>query len=184
MEDELSIQVRHVVTGRDASGKSVVVSDEATPGIEVGAIPGSQFHMVWGTDDGRATVGTEPPEPKIFPFFPGTGGTRFLLLRWAPESSSPEPVGTPEDLGAEAEEKLPGLMGVFEPDNPGMHTTDSIDYGLCVEGEMWLELDDGQEVHLTPGTCVVQRGTRHAWHNRSDKPALMMYVLVGADRQA
>ena len=61
MEDELSIQVRHVVTGRDASGKSVVVSDEATPGIEVGAIPGSQFHMVWGTDECRATVGTDPP---------------------------------------------------------------------------------------------------------------------------
>jgi hypothetical protein len=46
---------------------------------------------------------------------------------------------------------------------------------------MWLELDDGHQVHLTPGTCVVQRGTRHAWHNRSDKPAFMMYVLIGAD---
>jgi quercetin dioxygenase-like cupin family protein len=178
----MSIQVRRIVTGRDSSGKSVVVSDEPTPPIELGAAPGLQFYMVWGTEDGTATVGTEQPDATIFPFFPGPGGTRFLLLRWAPESSTPEPVGSAEQLGAEAEQKLPGLMGVFEPDQPGMHTTDSVDYGLCVEGEMWLELDDGEEVHLTPGTCVVQRGTRHAWHNRSGEPALMMFVVVGAER--
>jgi quercetin dioxygenase-like cupin family protein len=73
---------------------------------------------------------------------------------------------------------------VFEPDNPGMHTTDSVDYGICLEGEMHLELDNGQEIRLTPGACVVQQGTRHAWHNRSDKPALMCYVLIGADRDS
>jgi mannose-6-phosphate isomerase-like protein (cupin superfamily) len=178
----MSVQVRQVITGRDANGRSVVVSDEATPAIEVGALPGAQFYMVWGTQDGTATVGTKAQDAELFPFFPGPGGTRFLLLRFAPESSAPQPVGSPDDLSAEVEDKLPGLIGAFEPDNPGMHTTDTIDYGLCVEGEMWLELDDGQDVHLTPGTCVVQRGTRHAWHNRSDEPALMVYVIVGADR--
>jgi mannose-6-phosphate isomerase-like protein (cupin superfamily) len=180
----MSVQVRQVVTGRDANGRSVVVSDEPTPAIEVAAIPGSQFHLVWGTEDATPTVGMKPQEAKVLPFFPGPGGTRFLLLRVAPESSVPEPVGSPDDPFAEVESKLPGLVGAFEPDNPGMHTTDTIDYGLCVEGEMWLELDDGQEVRLTPGTCVVQRGTRHAWHNRSDKPALMAYVLVGAERES
>jgi quercetin dioxygenase-like cupin family protein len=181
----VSMQLRRVVTGRDADGTSVVVVDEPVPPIEVGAVPGSSFHLVWGTDDGAATVGRapqEPREPTLFPFFPGPGGTRFLFVRFPPESSAPEPVGTPEDLGAEAERELPGLMGAFEPDHPGMHTTDSVDYGLCVEGEMWLELDDGREVHLTPGTCVVQRGTRHAWHNRGTVPALMAYVIVGAER--
>ena len=49
---------------------------------------------------------------------------------------------------------------------------------------MYLELDDGKAVHLTPGTCVVQRGTRHAWHNRGDRPALMMFVLIGANRNS
>ncbi|WP_091515318.1 cupin domain-containing protein [Amycolatopsis sacchari] len=88
----------------------------------------------------------------------------------------------PHQLAAEAEERLPGLMGVFEPDSPGMHTTDTVDYGICLEGELHLELDNGKEVKLTPGACVVQQGTRHAWHNRSDKPALMCYVLVGAER--
>ena len=78
----------------------------------------------------------------------------------------------------------PGQIRSEPTAHPGMHTTDSIDYGLCVEGEMYLELDGGKEVHLTPGTCVVQRGTRHAWHNRSDKAALMMHVLVGATRDS
>ncbi|WP_448642343.1 cupin domain-containing protein [Geodermatophilus sp. URMC 63] len=180
----MSVQVRQVITGHDVNGKSVVVSDEATPAIEVGAIPGAQFYLVWGTEDGGATVGTRAQGAQVLPFFPGSGGTRFVLLRFAPDSSAPHSIASPEDLSAELEDKLPGLFGAFEPDNPGMHTTDTIDYGLCVEGEMWLELDDGQEVHLTPGTCVVQRGTRHAWHNRSDKPALMVYVIVGAARES
>jgi quercetin dioxygenase-like cupin family protein len=93
-------------------------------------------------------------------------------------------VGDPGRLALEIEERLPGMVSAFEPDHPGMHTTDSIDYGLCLEGEMDLELDDGKTVHLTPGTYVVRRGTRHAWHNRGSKPALMMYVLVGANRDA
>ncbi|MGR7027016.1 cupin domain-containing protein [Geodermatophilus sp. URMC 62] len=180
----MSVQVRQVITGHDANGKSVVVSDGATPAIEVGAIPGAQFYLVWGTEDGGTTVGTRAQGAQVLPFFPGSGGTRFVLLRFAPDSSAPQSIASPDDLSAELEDKLPGLVGAFEPDNPGMHTTDTIDYGLCVEGEMWLELDDGHEVHLTPGTCVVQRGTRHAWHNRSDEPALMAYVIVGADRES
>jgi mannose-6-phosphate isomerase-like protein (cupin superfamily) len=180
----MSIEVRHVVTGRDAHGKSVIVSDEKTSPITVDAIRGSEFYMVWGTDDGIHTLGSQAEEPKVFPFFPGPGGTRFLLIRFPPQSSTAAPAGDPGRLALMIEDKLPGMVSAFEPDHPGMHTTDSIDYGLCVEGEMYLELDDGRTVHLTPGTCVVQRGTRHAWHNRGSKPALMMYVLVGANRDA
>jgi hypothetical protein len=180
----MSIEPRLIVTGRDADGRSVFVADEPGDPISVGAVPGSEFHMLWGTEDGGATVGAEPAEPKLWPFFPGAGGTRVLFLRWAPESAAPTEVGDPDALAAEAAEKLPGLMDVFEPDAPGMHTTDSIDYGICLEGELYLELDDGEEVRLTPGACVVQRGTRHAWHNRSDRPALMCYVLIGAERSS
>jgi quercetin dioxygenase-like cupin family protein len=59
-----------------------------------------------------------------------------------------------------------------------------VDYGTCLEGAVHLELDSGQEIRLTPGAWVVQQGTRHAWHNRCDKPALMCYVLIGADRDS
>lgn len=180
----MAIQPRLVVTGREADGTSVFVADRAGDPITVGAIPGSEFYMLWGTEDGTATVGTGSRRPTLWPFFPGTGGTRAVFLRWAPASSVPEELGDPGELAAEAEEKLPGLMEKFEPDNPGMHTTDTVDYGICLEGELHLELDNGEEVRLTPGACVVQQGTRHAWHNRSDRPALMCYVIIGADRDS
>lgn len=180
----MTIAPRLIVTGREADGTSVFVTDEPGQPITVGAIPGSEFYLLWGTEDGTATVGTKQRQPKQFPFFPGPGGTRILFMRWAPESSAPEQVSDPQALAAEASGKLPGLMEVFEPDHPGMHTTDSVDYGICLEGELYLELDGGKEVRLTPGACVVQQGTRHAWHNRSDKPALMCYVLIGASRDS
>ena len=68
----------------------------------------------------------------------------------------------------------------MEPDAPGMHTTDTVDFELILEGEVWLELDDGVEVHLEPGDTVVQNGTRHAWRNHGDKVCRLLVVLVGA----
>jgi quercetin dioxygenase-like cupin family protein len=55
---------------------------------------------------------------------------------------------------------------------------------VIVSGELWLELDDGELRHLRAGDIVIQNGTRHAWRNRSDSPAVMLAVLVGARRTA
>ncbi len=60
-----------------------------------------------------------------------------------------------------------------------MHTTDTVDYGIVVSGEIWPELDDGAEVHLKQGDCVVRNGTRHAWRNRSSETCAM----IGAKRR-
>jgi uncharacterized cupin superfamily protein len=59
----------------------------------------------------------------------------------------------------------------------GFHTTQTVDYVMVLEGEIALELDTG-EVTLGPGDCVVQRGTRHAWRNRSGAPVKMMAVML------
>ena len=56
-------------------------------------------------------------------------------------------------------------MYVLELDHPGMHTTDTVDFDVNVSGEVYLELDDGDEVLLKAGDCVIQNGT--SWHNRS-----------------
>jgi mannose-6-phosphate isomerase-like protein (cupin superfamily) len=61
--------------------------------------------------------------------------------------------------------------------------TDTVDYITILSGEIWLVLDTGVEVHLTPGDCVVQNGTRHAWHNRTPDPCVFVGVQVGATRQ-
>ena len=64
-------------------------------------------------------------------------------------------------------------------DDGRMHRTDTIDYGVLLRGELWLELDDGREQLLTAGDCFVQNGTRHAWHNRGSEPALMCVAMIG-----
>jgi len=79
-------------------------------------------------------------------------------------------------------DKAPGFIRVFEPDAPGMHTTDSVDYGVLLDGEVWLELDDGREVRLAPHDLVIQNGTRHAWRNKSTRQATLLFVLIGAQR--
>ena len=181
----MSIEPRIVVTGRTADGSSIFIKDEPTEAVTMAALPGTEFHLLWGTGNGVAEVGTGTADPTFQPFFPGPGGTRFLFIRFAPGSGGGEgrePGPTPDEIFAEANAKLPGLVEMIEPESEGMHTTDSVDYGICLEGELCLELDDGREVRLTPGSTIVQRGTRHAWKNRSDKPALMCYVLVGAER--
>ena len=76
----------------------------------------------------------------------------------------------------------PGIAEHFEPGNPGMHTTDSVDYVVVLAGEVWLELDDGARTRLGPGDTVVQNGTRHAWRNLSAEPVTLAVVNVGAGR--
>jgi uncharacterized cupin superfamily protein len=58
-----------------------------------------------------------------------------------------------------------------------------VDFDVVVFGEVVLELDDGAEVSLKAGDCVIQNGTRHAWHNRSSEKCVIAFSLVGADRK-
>lgn len=180
----MSLQPRVIVTGHDGAGNAVVASDRQPEAVTLDALPGAEFYQIWGTPDGIPTVGEHDPRPVLRPYFPGPGGSRILYLRWAPYSSEPASDLDPALASQQAHDRLPGLMDVFEPEGDGMHTTDTIDYAICLEGELWLRLDNDAEVALQPGSCVVQLGTRHAWENRSDKPALMCYVQIGAHRAA
>ncbi|OZF42054.1 cupin domain-containing protein [Rhodococcus sp. 14-2470-1a] len=174
------MDIRRIVTGYDAEKVSVIAEDDVLEPVAPAALEGLDFFPIWATDrEGRPV---SPDSAGSVPYWPELGGTRFLLVRWAPLSAVPEPSGDVDMLNADAERQLPGLMGAFEPENPGFHTSDSVDYGLCLEGEMWLRLDNDTEQKILPGTCVVQRGTRHKWENRSESPATMLFVLVGADR--
>ena len=169
------MNVRCVITGRDAAGKSVVAQDER---VVPKTVLGFEFHRLWGSDtapalpaDGKAAV---PPM-----YFPAAGGFRFGYCTIPPNSDAI----APQDFMAalpDAQQKLPGLFEVLEPEHPGMHTTQTIDFDVVLSGEIWLELDDGKEVLLKAGDCVVQNGTRHAWHNRSSQPCVFAVCLLGA----
>ncbi|MFG1923107.1 cupin domain-containing protein [Cryptosporangium sp. NPDC048952] len=173
----MPIEPRLIVTGHNDDGDAVFVEDRHPEPVRVQALPGADFYLLWGTPDGVATVGERDAAPILRPYFPGLGGSRALFLRWAPHADEPS-----TGDHSEVEEKLPGLLDPFEEGGDGMHTTDTVDYAICLEGELSLTLDHGAEVTLTPGTCVVQLGTRHAWKNKSDQPALMCYVQIGAVR--
>ena len=60
-----------------------------------------------------------------------------------------------------------------------MHKTNSIDYLIVLSGEMIMEMEQGSTL-IKQGDCIVQRGTNHAWVNRSDKPCLLAAVLIDA----
>lgn len=172
---------RRVVTGRNAAGKSVFVSDGEVPAKVLDTAPDSAFYDVWGVD-GRFVVPSDGSRPPYRTFFPPAEGFRSMVVRFQPDST---PVPADLDLEAferEMTERFPGLADHMEPDAPGMHTTQTVDIGVVLSGEIWLELDDGAEVHLTPGDMVVQNGTRHAWRNKTEAPCVMAFVLVGADR--
>ncbi len=175
-------EIHCVVTGRNKAGKSVIVSNAPAKPVTVALFPGYQFYRLWGSDSFPAlpSDGTPTSQPG---YFPPKNGFRFGFFTLPPATSTKvEPIATPAAL-EETRHKLPGVLDALEPDHPGMHTTDSVDFDVVVFGEVVLELDDGAEVVLKAGDCVIQNGTRHAWHNRSSDKCVIAFSLLGAERK-
>ena len=174
--------VRRVVTGHTPDGKATVASDTEVDAITIDLLPGAEFYRLWGADEAPTFPDDGSPRPAPA-YFPPVGGFRFGLFTVAPDS-----VAMPKDFDmqlalVELEDKLPGAAAYLEADHPGMHTTNTIDFEYVLSGEVWLELDDGKEVHLRAGDTVVQNGTRHAWRNRLAEPCRLVVCLIGAHRR-
>jgi mannose-6-phosphate isomerase-like protein (cupin superfamily) len=177
------MDIRCVVTGQNESGKSVIVRDTPVKPVTLSLLPGYEYHRVWGSDrrPELPSDGTPTPQPD---YFPPTGGFRCLIFTIPPgKTSRANRTGTRAALDQEIREKLPGLFESLEPDHPSMHTTDTVDFCVVLSGEVYLELDDRAEVLLKAGDCVIQNGTRHAWHNRSSEKCVVSVVLIGAERK-
>ena len=144
----MSAAPRRIVTGHDASGKSVVLSDGPNPKVlDIGS---AAFHEVWITDATPAPIAASEAEP------------------------TDRPVRTPPPAGGVTVRFTEMAAGAEAP----MHRTETVDVGVVLEGETWLLLDDGSETRVGPGDAVVQRGTNHAWANRSDQPVRMVFVMI------
>ncbi|HWC83000.1 MAG TPA: cupin domain-containing protein [Pseudonocardiaceae bacterium] len=153
---------RRVVTGHTADGKSVVVSDGAIPVTREIAEDGVAFHEIWNTEGAPAPItAVEPDEPT----------QRTLAV-------PPPPRGTKIRIN----EFAPGHLNQAGLQSP-VHRTASVDYGIVLEGQITLLLDDS-EVTLRAGDVVVQRGTDHAWANRGEVPARVVFVLVDGEFDA
>ena len=161
------MQVRKVVTGHDAEGRAVIARDEQIDGVP---IPGlGELAFLWGADE-PATYPNAGDNPAAPAPFPPVGGIRFVIAKYSPESDvvAPEP--------------LPG-MHVEDGDEPGMHRTDSTDFGVVLSGNLALQRDGGAEVSLYPGDVLIENGTRHRFRVVGDVPATMASFLIGARRQ-
>lgn len=175
--------IRRVVTGHDTDGKAVFASDDVVEPITSELVAGFEFFRMWGSDE-PCRFPDNGAHPAAVQYFPPVGGFRFGLFTVPPDSEAQLAEIDFEAALADVEDKLPGMAGHMEPDNPGMHTTASVDYEFVVSGRVVLELDDGATVELSAGDTVVQNGTRHAWRNPYDEPCRMVVVLVGAHHDA
>lgn len=167
-----------------SNDRSKIVRESEFPDRSFRSVEGFNPVVIWGTPaspvvpwDGVDLVSTSD---SVMPEF---GGSRLMIVTFPPDAVMMAADFDPAMAGAEYMQKLPGLAEKFEPDNPGMHTTDTVDYDVVLEGEITLELDDGETIDMKQGDVSVQYGTRHAWRNKSDKPAKMLFVLIGAERK-
>jgi mannose-6-phosphate isomerase-like protein (cupin superfamily) len=183
LHSEENVKIRRVVTGHDASGKAVFASDSEVDAIVSPLMPGCEFHRMWSLDE-APTFPDEGVETPGTAWYPPVGGVRFAFFTLPPADTTPPP---PDDLDfpavlADIERQMPGILAPLDPNDPGMHKTDTVDFEVVVSGELWLELDDGVATLLKPGDTVVQNGTRHRWTNKGATPAVLALFLTGAKR--
>ena len=177
---ETAFVPRRVVTSvRD--GKAVVVSDGPAPNVHhYSSLPGMMTSVLYTTADGKFPNPAQETAPPRGRLVPAPGETTLLIVTFPPDSIFAAPTFDPVASVVEQHDFAPDFAATFEPANPGKHRTDSVDYDIVLDGEIWLELDD-ETVHLHAGDVVVQGGTRHAWRNNGDRPATLCFVLVGVE---
>lgn len=176
----MTYQPRRVVTGHNAEGRSVVVSDAAPERGTYMAHHALRSYEYWNTRGAPVLIERRASEPEedgiVLP--PPQNGTRIRVCDFEPEKHSVYAADRQETL-AEFE-KVGGLAaysGNKDGAHPMMHRTETIDYGIVMEGEIFLVLEE-EETLLKAGDIVIQVGTNHAWSNRSDKVCRMAFVLV------
>jgi mannose-6-phosphate isomerase-like protein (cupin superfamily) len=172
--------IHRVVTGHDDSGRAVIVSDGQLPTvIEIAALPGTIFHEVWSTAGSPAVI-DNAADPTLASLMlpPPKNGSRIRFVDIPPDSAEflAEGAARMKSAFAQIGDEKASTVKKDSP-HPLMHRTESVDYGVVIDGEMTLVLDDS-EVLLKQGSVVIQRGTNHAWANRSSRPCRMLFVLV------
>jgi Cupin domain len=168
-------KVRRIVTGVNAAGRSCIVSDTRFPAADVA--PGQAVRVgLWSTDRAPAsnTAADPAPDGVIMRTPPDhRGGTVVRITDIVPDTRH---AYDPGELQRRRAKTTPERSAK----HPGFHATDTVDYAVCLEGEIWAVLDEGETL-MRPGDVLIQRGTYHAWSNRGDRTARMLFVLIDAE---
>jgi hypothetical protein len=165
--------VRRVVTGHTADGRSTILIDGPAPQVSPGADERGGSTVLWVTDRAPASnAGSADAAPagRQIPVPPeARGGSVFRVVDFLPG-------GVP---------RFTEHSGVTQSADrtqrhPGFHLTNTVDYAIVLEGEVWAVLDE-TETLLKAGDVLIQRGTYHAWDNRSDQVCRIAFILLDAD---
>jgi hypothetical protein len=173
--------IRRVVTGDDAQGRSRIVEDAAAGAIRtVPERPGYRAVNVWRTEQAPAKINSPDTAASHRGLLPPKNGCILRICDFPPEPKDPK----------ELERMLHATFGSIYSDgehdkvsqkHPGMHRTETVDYAIVLEGEIWAVMDE-DETLLRTGDVLIQRGTNHAWANRSGRPARIAFILVDGKR--
>lgn len=172
--------MKRIVTGHDAQGHAVVAMDGAPPNIvELNNLPGTVFYELWKTYTMPAVLDNGPdPTLGALRLAPTAGGTVVRIVDIPPDTAEFLAHGAAKMQGAFAQiGDVHASTVKKDSPHPLMHRTESVDYGIVIEGEITLVMDLGEAV-LKQGDVVIQRGTNHAWANRSDKVCRIAFILI------
>ena len=179
--NEVLRSFRRIVTGHDEDGRAVILTDAPPSRMQrIGGPGGPTFFEVWNTREIPVVIDRqsgEPPESGLV-LPPPKGGTRIRVIDFPPEGEAIRRL-----TAAEATAKFDEVGGADAaqssgaPPHPLMHRTQTLDYGIVLEGELTLVVDHG-ETTVRAGDIVIQRGTNHAWANRSESNCRVAFVLI------
>jgi hypothetical protein len=170
---------RRIVTGHNNQGRAIIQEDSPPPRVQqIGGAIGPIFYEVWNTRATPAPIDRASGEPheEGIALVPPKNGTRIRVLDIPPERDNLRGMTEEErkahfaEIGA-AEAVAEGGRHAF------MHRTETIDYGIVLEGEIVLIMDEGETL-VRAGDIVIQRGTNHGWANRSNRNCRIAFILI------
>ena len=173
--------VRRVVTGNDASGRAHLIEDGLATAVRtLAARPGYRVTNLWATHGSPAPIADPDRIDEVSGVLPPKNGTVVRIIDYPPEPKDP----------AERERMQRAAFASLFPDaghhpeggpHPGMHETETVDYAIVMAGEIYAVMDEGETL-LRAGDVLIQRGTNHAWSNRSDEFCRIAFVLIDGRR--
>jgi hypothetical protein len=169
--------VRRVVTENDENGKSFFVSDGSPTSIrEVPERPGYRVNNIWRTSPSPALIRAEDDIHTHQGIMPPKNGTVLRIIDYPPDPQ--DPIELKKQLDAMfAHLYQDAGHDLKEGEHPGMHITETVDYAIVLFGQMTAILEK-EETILNAGDVLIQRGTNHAWTNRSGQPARIAFILI------
>ena len=180
MSDSLPT-IRRIVTEDDAQGRSRIAEDAPAQAVRtVAERPGYRSVNLWRTIGMPMPIAAPDDIARHQGILPPKDGTILRIIDFPPEPADP----------AERSRRILATFGGMFKDathddrpgaHPGMHRTGTVDYAIVLEGEIWAVMDEGETL-MKAGDVLIQRGTNHAWANRSQKTARICFVLMDGRR--